>query len=741
MSQSPRSHGHGTDHPCRRRLLPTKGHPASPPKSHRVVRAVLSAACTGALLLVGTVGTAQAAPSPSSPTATSPCSADRNLSVFSFNGFQGRIANAAALFTPVARERARLGAGNVLLLSGGDNVGGSTFDSSSQEDIPALDILKTAGVDASAIGNHELDRGFADLRDRIVPHVDGDFPYLGANVRNTATRTIASPLSASTIIDRDGLKIGVVGAVTKDLPSLVAPGGIKGLQISDPVAAVNAEAARLKKNGADIVVASYHEGTASSGSTGTGLSPIVSGTSRDVDIVFTGHTNHQYSRRTNTGAPMMQAGSYGAGLAQVRIGYDTARHKVCTTKDAIVPAAAQPDTSNPTIVAIRKLASDAAEQADVAGQQKIGTAASPITTAADAANSSYGNEVRDRESTLSNMVAQMYKDTLGRTDPNFIGLQNPGGTRASLTGSRVTYGQAAQVLPFANTLATKKVTGEQFRKVLEQQWQAGAGSAKASRAYLQLGLSSNVTYTYDESRARGRRITAIWVNGRPLDPKGTYTIGSGAFLVDGGDNFSELAKGARPVDTGKADLESWVSWIRSKRVLEPSFAKQAVPVTSSLPADGRTGSFVIGMPRSGGDAPDTVDLSSRGAARNTRVTAYLVQKGRKVKVATAPVTGGTTTVHFTVPASQGLTSGDAVVRFEFPASGTVVRVPMRITVPAVATPKGTPSGDASRGDGNSPTPSAADPTTSVPVSGQSGTAHPADGAPTLPRWLPATGKA
>ena len=72
---------------------------------------------------------------------------------------------------------------------------------------------------------------------------------------------------------------------------------------------------------------------------------------------------------------------------------------------------------------------------------------------------------------MTNMVADMFKDTLGKDDPNFIGLQNPGGTRASLLDKDITYKQAAQVLPFANTLTTTRITGAQFKKVLEQQWQ------------------------------------------------------------------------------------------------------------------------------------------------------------------------------------------------------------------------------------------------------------------------------
>ena len=113
---------------------------------------------------------------------------------------------------------------------------------------------------------------------------------------------------------------------------------------------------------------------------------------------------------------------------------------------------------------------------------------------------------------MTNMVADMFKATLGKDDPNFIGLQNPGGTRASLLDKDITYKQAAQVLPFANTLTTTRITGAQFKKVLEQQWQR-AGTARSRHVtYLQLGVSSNVTYTYDESRKEGERITSVWVN-------------------------------------------------------------------------------------------------------------------------------------------------------------------------------------------------------------------------------------
>ena len=77
---------------------------------------------------------------------------------------------------------------------------------------------------------------------------------------------------------------------------------------------------------------------------------------------------------------------------------------------------------------------------------------------------------------------------------------NPGGLRTDMVGNgsgafprTLTYKQAADVQPFANTLVNEKLTGAQIKTVLEQQWQP----AGASRPFLKLGISKGFTYTFD----------------------------------------------------------------------------------------------------------------------------------------------------------------------------------------------------------------------------------------------------
>ncbi|MDO5501172.1 MAG: hypothetical protein Q4F67_15975, partial [Propionibacteriaceae bacterium] len=126
------------------------------------------------------------------------------LSVISFNDFHGRIATASpdtvAFFGQIESYRAAAGEANSLVVSAGDNIGGSLFASLVQDDNPTLDILNAAELDATAVGNHEFDRGWPDLRDRVQDRAN--FPQLGANVY--AAGTTAALLPEYELFERAG---------------------------------------------------------------------------------------------------------------------------------------------------------------------------------------------------------------------------------------------------------------------------------------------------------------------------------------------------------------------------------------------------------------------------------------------------------------------------------------------------------------------------------------------------------
>ena len=228
--------------------------------------------------------------------------------------------------------------------------------------------------------------------------------------------------------------------------------------------------------------------------------------------------------------------------------------------------------------------------------------------ATEAISTPTGNaDKRDVESPITNAVAQMFHEVLGDGDAEFIGVQNPGGTRASFDAGEISYREAAMALPFANSLFVTELTGAGVKEMLEQQWQRNADGTVPSRPFLRLGLSDNITYTYDESRDEGDRILSIHVGGAPIDPARHYTLGSGSFLIGGGDQFHAFRDGVNTRDAGRVDLEAWVGWVGENSPLSPDYSKRGVSVQTSVSSD--TVTFTLGELLGEGLADETLDMN------------------------------------------------------------------------------------------------------------------------------------
>ncbi len=88
-----------------------------------------------------------------------------------------------------------------MFAAAGDLIGASTFESFIQKDKPTIDALNEAGLDVSAVGNHELDQGYADLVNRVMapydattnPYGGAEWQYVAANLRKKSGRRRRGP--------------------------------------------------------------------------------------------------------------------------------------------------------------------------------------------------------------------------------------------------------------------------------------------------------------------------------------------------------------------------------------------------------------------------------------------------------------------------------------------------------------------------------------------------------------------
>ncbi|MDG4809442.1 bifunctional UDP-sugar hydrolase/5'-nucleotidase [Micromonospora sp. WMMD1120] len=562
--------------------------------------------------------------------------AETEVQILGFNDFHGRLEAPTAGVGGAAQmagmiKQLRAANANTLLLSAGDSIGASPFISLVQQDAPTIDFLKTIGVDASSIGNHELDRGFDDLDDRVIPRAG--FPHLAANVYRGA-EPAPGRLEESTVLTIGGVRIGVVGAVTVETPSLVSPAGIRGLEFKDPTTEASRVAAKLRADGdVDAVVLLVHEGSEASGTDATACASvadpktpfgkIVTGASADINVIISGHTHVPYNcaydvAKLGHKRPVLQTGRYGDALDQIKLTITDG--KVTAAEGAVLPIKGYPEDP-----AVAQFVADAKAEADVQGKVKIGEITADIKRAVTAE----GVEDRGNESSLGNFIADVQLEATKAANRGGaqIALMNPGGLRADFVkrpDGTVTFADAATVQPFANDVITKSYTGKEIKAALEQQWQPTG----ASRPFLHLGVSKGFSYVYDPNGSAGNRVIAdrIFLNGTVLDPNATYRVSVNSFLASGGDNFDALGDGADQFATGDNDLTVLVDYFTTKSPVTADTVERAytvgqpgAPVAGGGPSGGPTGG-----PGNGGGAAGDPGLPITGAKVLTIVGAGIV---------------------------------------------------------------------------------------------------------------------
>ncbi|PYI37884.1 multifunctional nuclease/2',3'-cyclic-nucleotide 2'-phosphodiesterase/5'-nucleotidase/3'-nucleotidase [Arthrobacter psychrolactophilus] len=633
--------------------------------------------------------------------------ATKNINLLNINDFHGRIdSNTVKFAGTVEQLRAAAGEANTAFISAGDNIGASLFASASQDDKPTIDVLNTLELQASAVGNHEFDKGYADLDGRVSDAANWD--YLGANVYVKGTTTPV--LDEYKIITVDGVKVAIIGAITQETPTLVTPSGISTLDFGDPVEAVNRVAQKITDGKlADVVVAEYHDGAGAGTpeqatleaevAAGGAFAEIVTKTSAAVDAIFTGHTHKQYAWDAPIPGvsadaalktrPVLQTGSYGEFIGQIQLTVDTATNAVISYTQANVARTKADDATLlatfPRVQAVKTITDKALADAKVAGSIPVGKIAADITTAQtlDPVTGKYIRDDRASESTLGNLVGDSLLDALKseQTGGAEIGVVNPGGLRADLlyknTGFEdgvVTYANANAVLPFVNNLWTTSLTGAQVKTMLEQQWQTNADGSIPSRPFLNLGLSSNMDYTYDSTRKLGDHITSVTINGAPLELERSYRVGTFSFLATGGDNFRVFTQGTNTKDSGLIDRDAWISYLGKESAtapIAPNFARRGVEVIGNPARVDAKGAVSFQLKK--------LDLTSLGSPDNTAVTVEFVDsKGKRTVVDTVGVSDGSAKVSFSLPA-DARTSGTITVKAA--PSGTTVVLPLLITNP------------------------------------------------------------
>ena len=474
-----------------------------------------------------------------------------------------------------------------IAISSGDNFGAAPPISTEFEEMPTIEALNLAKLDVSTFGNHEHDRNLTHLNKMIGA---SDFEWVVSNYPADALATLKSGTKAAksfTVIDRGGVKIGVVGANTSETIEQVFPGNLdytnaagvkKTIEIEKGVTGVNAAIADAKAAGADIVVVAIHQGwTENSEGTAKGLFVDMAKQIKGATAIYGGHS-HQTFAAIIPGNTRISP----IAMGQVKnAGVEYTRTQICMINKKVVGQSVQHVLKAASATVNTGVVSKVTTQ-DVAAAAMVKKYKDQMTVKLDVKIGKVSAQFpidgtprvqRSGENPMGNYVADAMRAKY-KTD---FALLNGGGIRDSFPAKNylpadtklvrsgtgpldVTLGDALTVFPFGNQIATTVVTGSNLWTALEN----GVGGS-----YPTDGRFPNISgfkFSFDASKAVGSRIVSVTkLDGTPIakDSK-EYTLATPDFIVYGGDGYSNVFTPSKAkvqgalldlfVDSLKADL-------------------------------------------------------------------------------------------------------------------------------------------------------------------------------------------
>ena len=308
------------------------------------------------------------------------------------------------------------------MIDAGDVLHGTTLASISRgESIVAL--MNAMGYKAMVPGNHDYNYGY----DRLIELAGAaEFPVLAANViRSTGQRD----LKDQTMIEVDGVKIGMFGLSTEESKTKSNPANTEGILFLNPVEVAKAQVKSLKEKGADVIVADVHLGVDDSTEIkSTDIAKAVDG----IDVIIDGHSHTEMpDGRMVNGTLIAQTGGHLKQLGEVNI---TLRDGKVITKSATLH-----DQEF-----FKNVKEDEKILAMIAGIEEANKPyLETVIGKTDVVLDGEREHVRTGETNLGNLLTDAMLKVTGAD----VAITNGGGIRASIDIGEITRGEVLSPLP------------------------------------------------------------------------------------------------------------------------------------------------------------------------------------------------------------------------------------------------------------------------------------------------------
>jgi 2',3'-cyclic-nucleotide 2'-phosphodiesterase (5'-nucleotidase family) len=431
--------------------------------------------------------------------------------------------------------------GRVILLDAGDLLQGNPLayvaaKVSANRGNPIIAAMNTMHYDAAAIGNHEYNYGVPYLDSAVT---QATFPFLSANTFRLDSAD-AHAYRPWTIVERAGIKVGVVGATTPGV-TLWDAENIRGrLRFGDIVPSVRQAVQEARGAGADIVLVTVHSGlnepssydTVTTGVPSENVAARIASEIPGIDLVLYGHSHKEMRGETIGQALLIQPKNWATSVnvAHLSLARVDGAWRVTQKRSDLVQAAGHAE--DPAV-----LAATASIH-----RETVAYVTTPIGTTPDRWTA---DSARAKDTPLVDFILETERQATGADLASTAAFS----TDVTMGLGPITIAQVAQLYPYDNTLRAVRITGKQLRDYLEFSSRyyktilsptAPLETDPEVPAY-NFDIVSGVDYALDVSKPVGFRLTRLDYKGAPVRDTDTFTMALNNYRQTGGGGYSMLS--------------------------------------------------------------------------------------------------------------------------------------------------------------------------------------------------------
>ena len=212
---------------------------------------------------------------------------------------------------------------NVVLVEVGDAIQDNQIDVFAKDkkyykDHPIPKVLNEMNYDIFVLGNHEFNFGMKAL-DEILKDIKAK--KLTANFYHK--KNDKRYIDATTIIEKDGVKLGIIGLSTPMSAKFEEDtGNLKDMKFTSPTEEARTQVEKLKAKGVDVIIAVTHMGIDNENNIpDTGMRDVINAVD-GIDVVIAGHMHKDVPSETIKNTLITEPHRYGTVVSEVDLTFD-----------------------------------------------------------------------------------------------------------------------------------------------------------------------------------------------------------------------------------------------------------------------------------------------------------------------------------------------------------------------------------------------------------------------------------